>query len=521
MSFKSYMDADHFADCYPFPAYQFTLVQKVFESIRKAGATGLHLSQGERSTLDAFQSAARYLGGKEIGALVPFYSFYPAVEGFLDTAVKRTIDQASENHVLESFDSTVLKVLFLIRYIDELPGSVDNLVTLCVDEIDTDKLVLRKRIEESLARLESETLIARNGDLYFFLTNEERDIGREIKSTPIPSGAEERELGKLLFEDLLGDMRKHTYSVTGRDFSFTRICDDHVVGHKLDGSLEVAFTTPMGDRYAEFSGDETCVMHTSHEQARVLIRLPDDSDLGRELRTYLQTESYVKTKHTGTLPETTKRILRDRVDENRGRRKRIIETLKSMMEEATYFASGKKLDISRANPKNALDEALEYLIENAYPKMGYIEYLHPDPKKEIQSTLRANDVEQVSMSLEASESNSQALDDVRDYIRLCEMTSKKIVLYDLINERYGKRPYGWPELEVVLLIARLTVLKEISLIVDVAPLPLEKAYDYLTSSRIPRGSAPFLFCPNRTPVIALCSGRAPSPMPTEKDVRAR
>ena len=186
MSFKTYTDDNDFAACYPFAAYQFSLVQKVFESIRKAGATGLHLAQGERSTLDAFQGAAKQLGTEEIGALVPFYRFYPAVEGFLDTAVKRTIDQAGDNHALDAFDATVLKLLFLIRYIDELPGSVDNLVTLCVDEIDTDKLALRKTIEASLARLEGETLIARNGDLYFFLTNEERDIGREIKNDADP-----------------------------------------------------------------------------------------------------------------------------------------------------------------------------------------------------------------------------------------------------------------------------------------------------------------------------------------------
>ena len=39
--------------------YQFKLLQRIFESIRKAGATGLHLAQGERSLLDAFQHAAQ------------------------------------------------------------------------------------------------------------------------------------------------------------------------------------------------------------------------------------------------------------------------------------------------------------------------------------------------------------------------------------------------------------------------------------------------------------------------------
>jgi hypothetical protein len=482
MSFKTYVNEDDFAACYPFAAYQFALVQKVFESIRKAGATGLHLSQGERSTLDAFQGAAKQLADREIGVLVPFHRFYPAVEGFLDTGVKRTIEHAAENHALEPFDSTVLKVLFLIRYIDELPGSVDNLVTLCVDQIDADRLAIRKAIEVSLARLEGETLIARNGDLYFFLTNEERDIGREIKNESIPSGAEERELGKLLFEDILGDVRKHTFSATGRDFAFTRLCDDHPVGNRIEGSLEVAFVSPLGDSYGEFSDDGRCILHTSTDQGRVLVRLPDDESLGRELRTYIQTETYVRTKHTGSLPDTTKRILRDRSEDNRARRVRILETLRTMLANASYFAGGKAHEISRTDPKAALGDALEYLIENAYPKMGFIQHLHSSPKQEIQSTLRANDVEQVALAVETPEANPEALVDLREYVRLCSMTSKQIVLHELIEKRYGGRPYGWPELEVVLLVARLAVLKEINLVVNAAPLPLDQAYDYLTSS---------------------------------------
>lgn len=482
-TFRTYADASDFAECYPFAAYQFSLVQKVFESIRKAGATGLHLSQGERSTLDAFQSAAKQFGSQSIGALVPFYAFYPAVEGFLDTTVKRTIDQAADKHTLEPFDITVLKVLFLIRYIEELPGNVDNLVTLCVDEIDADKLALRKRIEASLERLEKETLVARNGDLYFFLTNEERDIGREIKNVTLASGAEVRELGKLLFEDILGDVRKHSYSVTGRDFAFTRICDDHVVGQKLEGSLEVVFVSPLGDSYRQFASNEGCILATGGEQGRLLIRLPDHPQLGRELRAYLQTENYVKTKHTGSLPDTAKRILRDRSDDNRGRRTRILTMLKEMLGDASYFASGKKLDISRTDPKAAIGDALEYLIQNAYPKMAYIKHQQGDARREIQSLLRADDLDKVRLGLDTPEANPEALEDLREYVRLCAMRSNQIILSELIEKRYGGRPYGWPELEVVLLVARLAVLKEINLLdTSKSPIPLDQAYDPLTSS---------------------------------------
>ncbi len=55
----------------------------------------------------------------------------------------------------------MLRTLFMIRYVDLVKGTHDNLVTLSIDEIDQDKLVLRKQIEASLQRLEKESLITR------------------------------------------------------------------------------------------------------------------------------------------------------------------------------------------------------------------------------------------------------------------------------------------------------------------------------------------------------------------------
>ena len=479
-TYPTYLEVEDFAACYPFPAYQFHLVRDVFESIRKVGATGLHLSHGERSTLDAFQNAAKQLAKKPIGSLVAFYAFYPSVEGFLDTSVRRQIDLAADNLSLRPFDSTILKVLFLIRYIDHLPGNVDNLVTLCVDEIDADKLALRKRIEESLGRLESETLISRDDDRYFFLTNEEQDIGREIKTVDVPSSALAKEMGKLLFDDILAEVRKHTYSTTGRDFSFVRICDDQVVG-SLGGDLEVVILTPLGESHGEFSEDARGILHTTECANRVLIRLPDDPKLHSEIRLLLQTEKYVTSKNSPALPESTKRILSDRSEENRTRRKRLGDTLRALLGDASYFVSGTKLTVKSSNPKENLGQALEYLISNAYPKMGYIEHIQKNIKDEINRTLRANDIEQMSLDMDAPEANPKALKELRDYLRLSEQAHNQVVLYELVEKKFGERPYGWPQSEVVLLVARLAAKKEIDLIVNSAILPANKALDDLTS----------------------------------------
>ncbi len=253
MTLKAFKDSDDFLKNYPFAPYQFQLVQKIFEAIRRAGATGLHLSRGERSILDAFQSAAKQVALQDVGVLVPLYRFYPSIESFLDTAVKKTIDQAKDNHSLEQpFDVHLLQALFLVRYVEEIKGNVDNLVTLCMDVIDADRLALRRKIEESLTRLEKETLISRSGDVYFFLTNEERDINREIKAIELSSSEEAKLLGELIFHDVLKDQRKYRFPVNKMDFTFNRLCDLYPVGNRQDGAQRhlTSDSTLQARRYA-------------------------------------------------------------------------------------------------------------------------------------------------------------------------------------------------------------------------------------------------------------------------------
>jgi len=83
--------------------------------------------------------------------------------------------------------------------------------------------------------------------------------------------------------------------------------------------------------------------------------------------------------------------------------------------------------------------------------------------------------------MQMEESNPQAIEDLRTYIKLCTQTSRQIVVHDMIEKRYAVRPYGWPDVEVLLLLARLLVLGDISLMMDGALLPLEKVYETLTS----------------------------------------
>ncbi len=463
MTLSSFKNTDDFVKNYPFIPYQFKLLQKVFETIRRAGATGLHLSRGERSMLDAFQYAGKIAASKDMGILVPLYWFYPSIESFLDTAVKCTIDQAEENQSLHEFDIQILRTLFMIRYIEEVKGSVDNLVTLCIDRIDADRFELREKIEKALGRLEKETLISRSGEDYFFLTNEERDISREIKNVELEFGSESRELGTIIFEDILKGNKKHRHQKTNADFNLNRFCDLYAVGGKIEEGLMVSVITPFYDDYNLY--DKTkCIMQSTEENGHIIIKLPEKPKLQEELWTYLKTEKYIARKNMANTE--VERILRDRKDENRQRKARLVEMTKEMLEQADIYVAGQPLNIDSSDPVSILSKTLEYLIDNTFSKMSFIEHPTNNPQAEVQSVLRANDIGQQTLNLTLPEHNPKAVREVRQYVDLCTKTSKQIVMHDLVTKKFHFRPYGWSEWETVLILARLIVAGEIQLIMN-------------------------------------------------------
>ena len=161
-TWSGYADAEEFKDVYPFVSYQFELLQKVFESIREHGMSeGKHLSQNERSLLSAFQESAKKVASLETGILVPFDSFYQTIEQFIDYDVKTVFSNAERRASLDAFAIRVLRVLFMIKHVKEMPATINKLATLMVENVNEDKAALKNRIYDALKLLEEETQIGR------------------------------------------------------------------------------------------------------------------------------------------------------------------------------------------------------------------------------------------------------------------------------------------------------------------------------------------------------------------------
>lgn len=480
VSLKGYKDADEFAAFYPFAPYQFTLLQKIFESIRKVGATGKHLSRGERSLLDAFQSAAVQNLNKSTDVLIPLYDFYPSIESFIDGMAKRSIDEAPLNPALQKFDVQLLKAMFLIRYIpDIIKPNIDNLAALCIDEIDADKLALKRKIQEALDRLEQQRLVSRNGDLWFFLTNEERDVAREIGHVEVSAAEKSRLLAELVFDEIFNGQTKVRHRDTRADYEFNRLLDG-APWRQANQVLSFEVLTPLGDEYERLQSSK-CILRSSESNGRAIVRLGEGDRLDIELALYQQIEKYIISPKADQASASLKRILADRKEENRERRQRLIHQLSNLIAEGEFFAMGQSVVIKAVSPDKVLDDLLNYLITNTYSKLPYLKIRQDDPQAEIKAALTADSVTAPGLGLGGEEGNALAIKEVRDYLNLAA-SQNRVLLSDVVD-RFAGIPWGWkPEWETVLLIARLFMAGEIKLMLEGADLDPASAIEPLTKA---------------------------------------
>jgi len=437
-----------FVDVYPFLPYQFKLLQNVFEQVRKHGSSGKHLSEGERSMLSAFKEAGLRFKDAEEGTLIPFYAFYDTIKEFLTPTIARVIEGAYENPVLKDdpFNMDLLKVLFMIKYIKELPANIDNVATLMVTQIDEDKLALKDKIKVSLRKLISQTLIQKNGEFYLFLTDDEQDINREIKAMKIEEDVIKRELANYIYQDLYDDKR-YRYSAQYQ-FPYNQKMDEKNIGNQTS-SIGINILSPLSDHYAK---SEQELMLMSSGTGEMILKMGANGAYVEEMEEALKIDEYRKKKNLNQLPGNIQNILNNKRDEAIDRRRRVRDMLEEAIKDGLFYINGNKAEIKGSTVKERINAGFLSLVENVYTKLGYVKNFL-ESEKDLISILRRNN-EQLTIDGRLSNANELAIKEVMDFISLQDSIQKQVRVKGLLD-RFKDKPYGWKELDISGLIAEL------------------------------------------------------------------
>jgi len=446
---RGYDNEQEFADVYPFIPYQFKLLQNVFEQVRKHGSSGKHLSEGERSMLSAFKEAGLHYKNAEEGTLIPFYAFYDTIKEFLNPSISRVIEGAYENPALkdDDFNIDLLKVLFMIKYVKELPANLDNIATLMVTHIDEDKLQLKEKIKVSLRKLISQTLVQKNGDNFIFLTDDEQDINREIKSLNIDEDIVKRELANYIFQDLY-DEKRFRYS-SEYSFTYNQKMDEKNYGNQTS-NIGMQILSPLSDHYHK--SEQELMMMTSGN-GEMIIKLGGNEAYIEEIGEALRIEEFRKKTNITQLPENIQNIFNNKQAEVRERRRRVRELLEEAIKDSAFFINGDKAEIKGSTVREKVNAAFTMLVDNVYTKLSYIKE-HLDNERVLISILASNDEQLTFEETLKVNPNELAKREVADFISLQD-DLKKQVRIKILFDRFGDKPYGWKTLDIAGIIAQL------------------------------------------------------------------
>lgn len=442
---KGYSSEDEFARIFPFVPYQFIIMQKVFNEIRKHGHAGKHQSSGERSMLNGFQESAQRIKEKNELTLVPMYAFYDTLHSFLDTSVRSVMERAEkaaeEGNGLTVEDVDLLKLLYLVRYIDDIKSNIENLTILMADSINVDKIELRQQVIESLDRLQKHNYIGRNGEIYQFLTDEEQDIAREINNQSIDAANVISKVCTIIFDDIY-TTKKYRYTKNGYnyDFDFIKSVDNQNHGNS-NGQMKLKFITEANDDSSELR------LITESKDYEAICKLSEEYSIFSDIENALKIEKYIRQKNVSQLAESTQTIINLKQKEAR----RLIGDAKEHLSDAIlhgkFYIDGDQKNISGNNAKSVLDNALETLVEHTYDHITDIEEPVSNDA-DIRAILNGN------VGMEGMQANQAACDNVYSYLET-KYEQKMPITMATLQARYQSIPFGWKEIDIAAIVARL------------------------------------------------------------------
>ena len=448
--YRNFRDQDHFIHTYPFIPYQFILFQTAIQNLSMHNAfEGKHRSVGERSMLGVFQQVVVQISDHDLGQLATFDLMFEGIRSALKSQIQKSI-QLAERHLDNKFAVQVLKALFLVKYIKEFKATKRNLSVLMLDEFNKNMDQLNKDLTEALNLLEQQTYIQRNGDVFEFLTDEEKDVEEEIKNTDIETSAVDENLYKIVFDTII-KLRKIRYDENGQDYPFSRKLDDKLFGREYELTIHVI--SPSN----EHADNEQVLAMQSAGRDELLVIMPPDERMMRDLLMYERTNKYIRQNISTTQQESVKRILADKTHQNLERYNDLKQHIEKLLGLSKMFINAGLVDIGGSDPQARVIKGFHDLIIRTYPNLKMLKdftYTESYVSKCLKDggNLFGGDVSLLS----------EAEQEMLSFVKGNKTNGIRTTVKSLI-ERFEKKSYGWYYAAILCILAKLCAAGKVEL----------------------------------------------------------
>lgn len=364
----TYSDEDDFIDTYPFVPYQFDLFITAMRGLSDYNAfTGRHHSTGARSMLGVFQevgiSLARGNGTTEEQDLASFDSMFEGLRNSLKSEVYGAISTAETNLADNPMAIRVLKALLLVKYCKDFRATPGNLRVLLYSSFRQNTATLEQEIKGALAELERQLYIKRsaNSNSYEYLTDEEKDIEKEIRNTEIQTSDVRKYIADT-FKDIVGPS-KATYEngAFTHSFPYNLKIDGEAIGKApYDLTLDIVTDTPDGPLDVLRMGPKT-----------LTVVLRDPNEFLNDVGVRVKTSKYVNV--ASAAGDVRNAIIADKRQSLAALALKLRADFDELLSQARFYAAGVEVtDEIGGNGKTAVSNAMVILIKRSYTGLQQI-----------------------------------------------------------------------------------------------------------------------------------------------------
>lgn len=429
-----------FVTNYPFIPYQFGLLKDVLAAVRKRGANGSHMSDGERSMLATFQSAAEDYENDDLGTLVPFSAFFIGMKEFLSHDHQVVFDKAygdkfiNPNNESFNFNIQVLAILFMVKYVDNFPATLNNIVTLLLDNVDEDVQALTAKVKDSLNILLNQNYIQRKLDTYEFLTDSEQEVNESINAIEVDDHKVVQRIGQYLLS---------TNSINPK-FNYPKMNDQYIFEFNLyiDGAglnrltheLNIRIVSPLQE--GNYSADN--FKQTSSDGKNIIVVLKDDDRYIENYRRVEKINQYLQTPESRSDLKKQEIALR-RQEETKNIEEKTNKMLIDDLVDADIYVLGDVLP-KGSNFRSRLEKAEQELIDNNYRQFKYL--TSPKSTDDIINLIKGKD-----KNFNLVKENEQAIQEIIGYIT-SQAYNMNNVSFSSVAQKFERIPYGYHSVDI-------------------------------------------------------------------------
>ncbi|MCU9807467.1 hypothetical protein LEQ06_04285 [Paraclostridium sp. AKS46] len=253
-------------------------------------------------------------------------------------------------------------------------------------------------------------------------------------------------VGEVIFGEIY-KTNKFRYSPK-KDFNFNKYIDETPYG-LANNEIGIKIITPYNDIDELTQYD---LRQLSTRENNMIVKLSNDTTFLEEIEESLKIEKYMRLNSGSRSNATIEAIKIRKGEEKNERRERANLILRENIKSAEIYVNGNLLEIKEKEPNDRINDGLRALVDVVYSKLSYIKK-NISTSREIQDILAKENKVQLGFEETNEDANKLAIDEVLRYIERYSVGAS--VTVKTIMNNFSKSPFGWDEIDIQAIVAKL------------------------------------------------------------------